>query len=96
VAAPGNQQALDELHSSIANSRYKQMPCGLGSDCSNMAISPPVTSTACTSSGSKLQLHGMQWTSHFFEVVIVASCNLYLSIPKKKKKKKKKKSDELI
>jgi len=26
--------------------------------------------------------------SHFFEVVIVASCNEYLSFPKKKKKKK--------
>ncbi len=25
----------------------------------------------------------MQWTSHFFEVVIVASCNEYLSLPKK-------------
>jgi len=30
----------------------------------------------------------MQWTSHFFEVVIVASCNEYLSLQKKKKKKK--------
>jgi len=29
----------------------------------------------------------MQWTSRFFEVVIVASCNEYLSLPKKKKKK---------
>ena len=28
----------------------------------------------------------MQWTSHFFEVVIVASCNEYLFLPKKKKK----------
>ena len=36
----------------------------------------------------------MQWTSHFFEVVIVASCNEYLSLPKKKKKKKKKKHGE--
>ncbi len=26
----------------------------------------------------------MQWTSRFFEVVIVASCNKYLSLPKKK------------
>jgi len=31
----------------------------------------------------------MQWTSHFFEVVIVASCNEYLSLTKKKEKKKK-------
>jgi len=30
----------------------------------------------------------MQWTSRFFEVVIVASCNEYLSLPKKKKKEK--------
>ena len=29
----------------------------------------------------------MQWTSHFFEVVIVASCNEYLSLPKESKKK---------
>ncbi len=36
---------------------------------------------------SCLQLNGMQWTSHFFEVIIVASCNEYLSLPKKKKKK---------
>jgi len=28
----------------------------------------------------------MQWTSRFFEVVIVASCNEYLSLNKKKKK----------
>jgi len=31
----------------------------------------------------------MQWTSRFFEVVIVASCNEYLSLPKKKKKEEK-------
>ena len=30
----------------------------------------------------------MQWTSHFFQVVTVASCNEYLSLQKKKKKKK--------
>ena len=29
----------------------------------------------------------MQWTSHFFEVVIVASCNEYLSLPTKGGKK---------
>jgi len=34
----------------------------------------------------------MQWTSHFFEVVIVASCNEYLSLPKKRKKEKEKHS----
>jgi len=32
----------------------------------------------------------MQWSSHFFEVVIVASCNEYLSLPKQKKKEEKK------
>ena len=31
------------------------MPCGLGSCCMSMAISPPTTSTTCTSIGSKLQ-----------------------------------------
>ena len=30
----------------------------------------------------------MQWTSRFFEVVIVASCDEYLSLPKKKLKKR--------
>jgi len=34
-----------------------------------------------------LQVHGMQWISLFFEVVIVASCNEYLPFPKKKQKK---------
>ena len=29
----------------------------------------------------------VQWTSHFFEVVIVASCNEYLSLPKNNNKK---------
>ncbi len=33
-------------------------------------------------------IHVLQWTSRFFEIVIVASCNEYLSLPKKKKKKK--------
>ncbi len=43
------------LSCSIASSRLPQMPCGLGSCCMSMAISPPTTSTTCTSSGSKLQ-----------------------------------------
>jgi len=43
-----------------------------------------------------LQLHDMQWTSYFFEVVVVASCNEYLSHQKKKMKKKMKKKDRIL
>jgi len=31
---------------------------------------------------AEVLLHGMQWTPQFFEVVIVASCNEHLSLPK--------------
>jgi len=31
----------------------------------------------------------MQWTSQFFEVVIVASCNEYFSLKKEEKREKK-------
>ncbi len=35
-----------------------------------------------------LQLHDMQWTSQFFEIVIVASCNEYFSLKKEEKREK--------
>ena len=44
-----------QISCSIAGSRLPQMPCGLGSCCMNMGISPPSISIICTGSGSKLQ-----------------------------------------
>ena len=78
-----------QLSCSIASSRLPQMPCGLGSCCMRMAISPPTTSTTCTSSGSKLQslvtcsgTRTPQWQTFFFwfwvgELIITHSrtCN---------------------
>ena len=61
VAAPGSHHALDALRHtasdscSIADSELQQMPCGLGSCCMSMGISPLTISITCTGSGSKLQ-----------------------------------------
>ncbi len=44
-----------QISCSIAGSRLPQMPCGLGSCCMSMGISPPTISITCTGSGSKLQ-----------------------------------------
>ncbi len=40
---------------------------------------------SCVVSFSLMVHNSMQWISHFFEVVIVAWCNEYLSLPEKKK-----------
>ncbi len=51
VADPGSHHALDALRRtaadtcSIPGSRMPQMPCGLGSCCMSMGISPPTVST---------------------------------------------------
>ena len=44
-----------QISCSIADSELPQMPCGLGSCCMSMGISPLTISITCTGSGSKLQ-----------------------------------------
>jgi len=58
VASPSSQQALDELrHTEAAFWRHCQQAAtdAMRAGVLSMAISPPTTSTICTSSGSNLQ-----------------------------------------
>ncbi len=57
VAAPGSHHCAirQQISCSIAGSRLPQMPCGLGSCCMDMGISPPTIPITCTDSGSKPQ-----------------------------------------